>query len=266
MERGVRMKGRPTIDQKMSVGSHLRELRRRLTIAAASIVVGGIVGFILADPIFQMLGAPIVHTGAVEGRVTGLNFTAVTQAFDLKLQIAVTVGIVIASPVWLYQIWAFFVPGLVRHERRYALAFLSAAIPLFLAGCAAGWLVLPHIVEMMLGFTTANSAALLDARAYYDFVLKLLVATGVAFVVPVFLVVLNFAGVVSAIGILKGWRTAILLIIVFSAFATPAADVMSMFLLALPMVALYFGSVGVAYIHDRRVAKVLDLDAIPAGA
>ncbi|NII68478.1 twin-arginine translocase subunit TatC [Microbacterium ulmi] len=250
----------------MSVGSHLRELRKRLTIAAAGVVVGGIAGFILADPIFQLLGAPIAHTGMAEGRVTGLNFTAVTQAFDLKLQIAVTVGIVIASPVWLYEVWAFLVPGLVRRERQYALAFLATAIPLFLAGCAAGWLVLPHIVELMLGFTTANSAALLDARAYYDFVLKLLVATGVAFVVPVFLVVLNFAGVVSAAGILKGWRTAILLITVFAAFATPAADVLSMFLLALPMVALYFAAIGVAFLHDRRRARALALDAMPAGA
>lgn len=135
------------------------------------------------------------------------------------------------------------------------MGFLGAAIPLFLAGCAAGWLVMPHIVVLMLGFVDAADSALLDAKFYYDFVLKLMLATGVAFVLPVFIVLLNFVGVLSARSIIKGWRVAVLLICLFTAVATPAADVISMFLLAIPMVLLFFAAALVTHLHDRRVAK-----------
>jgi len=128
-------------------------------------------------------------------------------------------------------------------------------VPLFLAGCYAGWFVLPHIVELMLGFTPAAAANFLDATTYYDFVLKLVLAVGVAFVLPVFLVLLNFVGVLSAAAIIKAWRVAILVIVLFTAIATPAADIVSMFVLAIPMVVLYFAAYGVAWLHDRRAAK-----------
>jgi nucleoside-diphosphate-sugar epimerase len=119
----------------------------------------------------------------------------------------------------------------------------------------SGWFVLPHIVELMLGFTPAAAANFLDATTYYDFVLKLVLAVGVAFVLPVFLVLLNFVGVLSAAAIIKAWRVAILVIVLFTAIATPAADIVSMFVLAIPMVVLYFAAYGVAWLHDRRAAK-----------
>lgn len=260
----LRVKGRPYEDRRLPLGVHLRELRKRLSVAAIAIVVGAVAGFVLADPIFRLIADPIAQAGDRSDRMSGLNFTAVTQAFDLKLQIALTLGIIISCPVWLYQLWAFLVPGLVRRERRYAVGFIASAVPLFVAGCAAGLLVLPHIVEVMLAFATGGSASLLDARVYYEFVLKLLIATGVAFVLPVFLVLLNIVGVLSASSILRGWRIAVFLIAVFTALATPAADVLSMFLLAIPMVGLYFGAAGVALLHDRRHAKAL-ATRMPAG-
>jgi sec-independent protein translocase protein TatC len=184
-----------------------------------------------------------------------INYTSVTEAFDTKIAIAVVLGIVMAAPVWLYQIWAFFVPALMRKERRYALGFLTAAIPLFFAGVTAGWLVLPNIVILLTGFAPEQSATLLTAKVYLDFALKLVLAVGVGFVLPVFLVLLNFIGVLSAHSIIHGWRWAIVLISVFTALATPAADIVSMILLAIPMVMLYFLAAGIAWIHDRRVAK-----------
>jgi len=116
----------------------------------------------------------------------------------------------------------------------------------------------PHIVELMTGFAGTQDATLIDAKTYLDFVLRLVLIIGVAFVLPVFLVLLNFAGVLRARTILKGWRIAILITIVFTALATPSADVISMLLLAAPLVALYFGSVGVAFLHDRRVDRRAD--------
>lgn len=236
----------------MSLGAHLRELRNRLIVCAATILVTAVGGFLIADRVIDLLRAPIATVAETSGRDAALNFETVTQAFDIKVQIALTLAIVVASPVWLYQIWAFVVPGLMKKEKRYAALFLATAVPLFLAGVSAGWYVMPHIVELMLGFAPAETLSNLGAKYYYDFILKLLLATGIAFVLPVFLVILNFVGVVSARAILKAWRVAILAIVLFTAIATPAADVFSMFLLAIPMVFLYFAAVGVAFLHDRR--------------
>ncbi len=239
----------------MSLGAHLIELRKRLFIAALAIVAGMVVGFILSDFVLAALTKPIADLAAEQGREASLNFTDVSSAFDLRVQIAFTVGVVLSSPVWLYQLWAFVMPGLKKNEKRYAVGFVLAAVPLFLAGCAAGWVVMPHMVTLLTGFAPEGTTALLTARSYYDFVLKLVLVIGVAFVLPVFLVLLNFAGVLSAAAILKSWRIAILAITVFTAIATPAADVMSMFLLAIPMVMLYFAAAGIAWMHDRRLKR-----------
>jgi sec-independent protein translocase protein TatC len=192
-----------------------------------------------------------------------INYTNITQAFDLKLRIAFTVGLVLSAPVWLFQIWAFIVPGLTRKEKQYGFGFFFAAVPLFFAGCFAGWYVWPHIVELMVGFAPTEDSVFLSANDYLDFVLKLIVVVGVAFVLPVFLVLLNFAGVLQGISIIKSWRVAVLTITLFTAIATPAADVFSMFLLAVPMVLLYLAAAGIALLHDRRVAR--RADALSAG-
>ncbi|NYD66136.1 sec-independent protein translocase protein TatC [Agromyces atrinae] len=254
-------------EKRMSLGAHLVELRRRLFAAAIAIVVGGIIGWILTDLfIWDAIQEPVSKVAEARDGATGIIFPTITSAFDLRLQIALTVGIVVSSPVWLYQIFAFFVPGLNRREKRYTFAFLFSAVPLFFAGCAAGWFVLPNIVRIMTSFVPEGAASLLTAREYFDFVLKLVVAIGVAFVVPVFIVLLNFVGVWSAAAIIKAWRVAILVIVLFTAIATPSADVISMFLLAIPMIGLYFAAWFIAYLHDRRVAKrAAELDAELAG-
>ena len=241
----------------MSLGEHLREFRKRLYFAAIGIVVGGVGGWFAADFILDALRRPIYAVAESQGRVATLNYDGVTSAFDLKLQIALTVGIVLSSPVWLYQIWAFFVPAMTRREVKYVLGFFLSAIPLFFAGCYAGWLVFPRIVMLLTSFAPTDDSSIITAKIYFDFVLKLVIVLGVAFVLPVFLVLLNFAGVLSAKSILKSWRVAVLLIALFTAIATPTADVLSMLLLAAPMVVLYFLAVGVALIHDRRKNRAL---------
>jgi sec-independent protein translocase protein TatC len=242
-------------DGRMSLGAHLVELRKRLFFAALALIIGAIVGFVVSDFVLEAMTRPIAELAAEQNREASLNFTDVSSAFDLRIQIALTVGIVISSPVWLYQLWAFVMPGLKKNEKRYAIGFVAAAVPLFLAGCAAGWIVLPHMVTLLTGFAPEGTTALLTARSYYDFILKLVLVIGVAFVLPVFLVLLNFAGVLTAKAILKSWRFAILGVTVFTAIATPAADVMSMFLLAIPMIGLYFAAAGIAWLHDRRSAR-----------
>lgn len=267
----------------MSLGEHLVELRKRLTRAAIAIVIGTIIGWMLydlawlgnlLDPLFPgsaetlagrgtwgAISEPVFRIAEAKGAdpdKVALNFTNITGAFDIQLQVSLVTGIVIASPVWLYQLFAFFVPGLTSKERRYTLGFFFSAVPLFLLGCAAGWFVLPHIVEIMFHFVPTGATTYYEAKTYLDFVLKLILATGIAFVLPVFLVLLNFVGVLPGATILKGWRWAILAITLFTAIATPAADVISMFLLAIPMVGLYFAAVGVSIWHDRAVARRVD--------
>ena len=245
-------------DGTMTLGGHLIDLRKRITRAAAGILLGAVAGWLVSEGVLDALRVPIGTIAQAQGRVSELNFTTISEAFDLRMQIAITVGIVISAPIWLYQLWAFFMPGLKRREKQFALAFVAAAVPLFLAGCAAGWFVLPNMVALLTSFAPHDSAAIISAKGYYDFVLKLVVAIGVAFVLPVFLVLLNFAGVLSARSILGSWRMAIVVVIVFTAVATPAADVMSMFLLAVPMMLLYFLAGFIAWLNDRRARKASD--------
>lgn len=252
MARRPRTGGNP--ERRMTLGEHLVELRRRLTIAAVAILVGTIAGFVVSDHVIDLLVLPIQDV-ASQRRIV-LSYTTLTEQFDLKFQIAIALAILVTSPVWLYQILAFFVPGLTKREKRYTLGFLFTAVPMFLGGGFVGLLIFPHMVALLTGFSSSALAVTnLSARPYYDFVIKLVLAVGVAFVLPVFLVLLNFLGVVSGRAILKGWRVAILLITLFCATATPAADLVSMFVLAIPMALLYFGAVGVALWHDRAVAR-----------
>lgn len=257
-------------DQRMSLGDHLRELRKRLVISAVAIVAATVVSFIDWSGVAGWLRLPFALTSLtdfVKDRMrvpiddlamhhnATISYTTVSSSFDLTVQIGLTIAILIASPIWLYQVFAFLVPGLTSREKRFTFGFFFSAVPLFLAGGFTGWLLFPHMVELLASFTPSEDSILLDAKYYYDFIIKLVLAVGVAFVLPVFLVLLNFVGVLSARAILKGWRVAVIVIVLFCAIATPAADVVSMFLLAIPMTVLYFAAVLVAAIHDRAIAR-----------
>lgn len=238
----------------MSLGEHLVELRKRLIIAALGLALGLVGGFFLVDPVWNMLRKP-VNDLREAGREASLTYAAITEGFDLRIQIALFIAVIITAPIWLYQIWAFLAPGLTRKEKLYGVGFLLTAVPLFLAGVFAAWMVLPNIVRLMSTFQPPEDAFFLNARLYVDFAVKLLLAVGVGFVMPVVLVMLNFVGILRGKTILKSWRVAILIIVLFAALATPAVDLWSMFLLAAPMVVLYFIAVGIALLHDRRIDK-----------
>ena len=237
----------------MSLAEHLIELRKRLTISAIVILLGAIGGFFLAPFVIDGIRTPINEIA--EQRNAQIVYTGVTESFDLRILIAVTIGLIVTSPIWLYQIFAFLVPGLTGREKKYTFGFFFSAVPLFLAGGATGWLLFPHMVVLLTSFSNYEDATLLSARPYYDFVAKLVLAIGIAFVLPVFLVLLNFIGILSAGTILRGWRVALLVIFVFCALATPSADIVSMFLLAIPMTLLYLAAGAVAWVHDRAVAR-----------
>lgn len=239
----------------MSLGGHLKELRNRLVKSALFIAVGSVGGWFAFDPVFQALQHPVLELAKKHGGSSTINFGSVVSAFDLRMQVAIFLGVVIASPFWLYQLWRFVTPALKTRERRYTIGFLSAAIPLFLAGCALAWFAFPTFVSSLLSFTPSGSANVINAAEYILFALRVLLVFGIAFVLPVVLVMLNFIGIISAKSILRGWRTAILTAAVIAALATPVSDPMSMLLVMVPLLALYYLSAGIASARDKATAR-----------
>lgn len=238
----------------MSLGGHLRELRKRLFWSALFVTAGAIGGWYFYDPFFQLLKAPLDDLAAADSRIS-VNFPDVMSAFDLRLQVSIFLGLLATSPVWLYHLWAFITPALRKRERRYTLAFLVTAIPLFLAGAWLAWVSLPAFMTALLGLTPEGATNIINAKDYILFNLRILLVFGLAFVMPVILVILNLANLITAKAIFKSWRVAIFVIAVISAIATPTADPLSMFVLMVPLAFLYFASGGVAFITDRRRQK-----------
>lgn len=246
-------KGRGS-EGRMTLGAHLVEFRKRLVISAIAIAVALVAGWLLSTWVWDVLRMPI-NDLELAGREATIAYGDITSGFDTKVQIALFIAVLIASPVWLYQIWAFLAPGLTRREKLYGVGFLGAAVPLFLGGAYVGWYVLPNIVRLMASFQPEEDAFYLTARSYLDFSLKLMLAVGVGFVLPVLLVMLNFIGILRGKSIIKSWRIAVVGILIFAAMATPPAEVISMFVIAIPMMLLYFVAAGIALLHDRRVDK-----------
>ena len=237
---------------RMPLKEHLIEARNRIFKSALAMIPGIVIGWIIYDPLLAALTAPLVEIQKTRGINASLNFTGVTTSFDLKLQISLILGLVIASPVWIYQLWAFITPGLTKKERRYTLSYMFASVPLFLAGVYAGWIIWPNIVLAMTSFTPKGGSNIMDALDYLRFALQLTMFMGFAFLVPVVLFALNAIGLVRGTTYLKAWRFTILGVTIVSAMAAPGSDVMSMFFLGVPLLVLYFGAIGLCIINDKR--------------
>lgn len=239
----------------MPVREHLRELRLRVILGAAGLIVGAIAGWFFFTPVFEALQQPVLELAESEGSDVSINFAGLVTALDVRIKVAMLIGMVLSSPWWLYQVWAFIAPGLKRSEKRYTLVFMSAAVPLFVGGVWLAWVIFPHAVQILTSFTPALTSSFLDAQLYMSFVMRLLVAFGLAFVFPVIMVALTWGQVVRAATWLKGWRWAIVVMFTFAAIMTPMPDATSMILMALPMCGLYFGAVGICLLRERTVRR-----------
>jgi sec-independent protein translocase protein TatC len=244
-------------DAKMSLSGHLKELRNRLFWSALFIIGGSVAGWFMFDAVFNELQRPIVELAAKPGSNATINFPTVVSALDVRVQVSIFLGILMSAPIWLYNLWAFVTPGLKKRERRYTIGFVLASVPLFIGGTALAWSSLPAFVVVLVGFTPDGAANVINASEYILFTIRILLVFGLAFVMPVALVMLNFAGVITAHNIIKSWRMAVFVSAVVGAIATPVAEPMAMFLLMGPLLILYFVAAGIAYLHDKRVAKKL---------
>ncbi|MEE6272252.1 twin-arginine translocase subunit TatC [Georgenia sp. MJ278] len=246
----------------MPLLDHLRELRRRFFLAVLGLGLAAVGGWFLYDPVFAAMQAPIVALdGSSDGTQAALTFPTPAAAFDMKVKMSLWLGAFMSSPWWLYQVWAFLTPGLTKRERRYGAAFVGAGVPLFLLGAGLAWLVLPNAVRLLLEFTPEGALNYMAATDYLRFFMRVVLAFGIAFLVPLVMVLLNVLGVVRGRTLLAGWRWAVLGIFTFAAFASPTPDPWTMIFLAIPICGLYFLAVGIAFRHDRRVdARVADVE------
>lgn len=238
----------------MSLGAHLRELRNRVVLAAIGILLGAGVGWILYPHVFEILQQPIEAMRSA-GIPAQLNFTELLSAFDIKVRVSIFLGILFTSPWWLYQLWAFLAPGLTRREKGYGLAFVGFGAPLFLAGAYVAWRVLPAAARILGGAIPEGAENLINTSNYVTFVTQFLVIFGLAFLMPLLMVLLTAVGAVRASVWVKSWRWSIVGIFAFSALATPSPDAVSMLLMAVPLLALYGAALGLAVLLDRRRAK-----------
>jgi sec-independent protein translocase protein TatC len=242
----------------MPLMAHLRELRSRIFKALVAIVAGAVVGWVFYDQIFEFLTGPVqavVDDAQANGLDIRLVLTGVAQPFTLQLKVAALAGIVLASPVWIYQLWAFVTPGLHKHERRYAYAFMFTAVPLFIGGVLVAMWILPKGMELLFGFTPEDVGNYLSVDTYLSFLIRTVLVFGIGFLIPIFIVALNLVGILSADMLKRSWRWTVVAVFIFGAVATPTGDPLSMMLLAGPMLVLILIAFGIALLNDRRRAR-----------
>jgi sec-independent protein translocase protein TatC len=251
-------RGRPrnTVGEggRMSLGDHFRELRARILRVVLVLVVGIAVAFFFYDQLFGLILHPYNEARHMLGHraVSRPVINGVGGPLMLQFKMSGIAAVVGTSPYWLYQIWGFILPGLHPHERRWTRIFAAVAGPLFLAGVAVGYYVLPKGLQVLIGFTPGSVVNLVEFSQYFSFVTRMLLVFGIAFEIPLFVVLLNLAGVLSgrALGQHRPWI--VLGTFVFAAIATPSTDPFSMLMLAVPMTVLFLVSEAIARVVDRR--------------
>ncbi len=254
----------------MPLLGHLRELYVRILRSAIALVLATLVAFLFYRQLFLVVTEPfevIRQEYAAKGANVTLTFRGVVDPFTYPLKVSLLFGIFLSSPVWLYQLWAFVTPGLHRHERRWAIGFLLAGVPLFLGGAVVAYFLLPKGFDFLVGFNPAPDRLpqLIGFGEYLSFVSRMLLLFGFSFLLPVFVVLLNLVGAVTARALLRAWRPVTLGAFVFAAVASPSGDPATMTLLAVPMLVLYFIAVGVASVIDKRRRNVV-VDGVDYGA
>ena len=243
-------------DGRMALSDHLRELRARILKVALIILIGAVGSLVFFEQVYDLVFTP--YESARDNLPDGTTLATTNgpgAGLLLYFKLCGLASVVLTSPFWLYQIWAFILPGLHARERKWSRVFASIAGPLFLAGVLLGYVTLPKGLEILIGFNPDGLTNLVDFDGYLTFFSRTLLVFGIAFEIPLFVVLLNLAGVVSGktLGAYRAWI--IVGVFIFAAIATPSADPFTMTLMAGPMVVLFLVSEVIARYNDRRRAK-----------
>ena len=225
----------------MTIVEHLDELRTRLLISLGAFLALSIVAFMFYNPIFDVIIDPLCSLPADKLGPQGCKLNQFTpmEGFQVRLKLTAMVGAILSSPVWLYQLWAFIVPGLTRKEKRYAIPFVATSVTLFLVGATFAYLLLPTGLRVLIGLGGENLIPTLRADSYVNFVGLMLIAFGVTFELPLVLLFLGLAGVIDASFLRSHRKGAIVGIAALAAVVTPSQDPYTMLAMAIPLYLLY---------------------------
>jgi len=250
-------------DAAMSIGQHLSELRSRLLVCLIALALGTTVAVFAYEPILHLLLRPLCSLNSTAPRTPrgrplfgsdgtcNLYVTSPLDGLALRVKVAFFGGLVLSSPVVLFEVWRFVTPGLKSSEKKYAVPFVTAAFGLFLLGAATAYLTIPHALGFLKSVGGPNLQAIYDPIPSLGLIIVMMVLFGLTFQFPVILVSLELARVVTPGRLLASWRWAVVAITVVAAVVTPSSDPFSMFALALPLTVFYFVSIGIGKLLGR---------------
>ena len=239
----------------------MHELRKRIINSLIAIALGAILGWFVAPHFVDFITAPMLKALKEHHLDPQLIYTNPTGYLSLLITLAIYLGIVLASPIVLYQIWLFVAPALYKHERSAVTGFLFSTVFLFIAGIAFGYFImLPHVLDFLIGFQ-GPVKPLISINEYFELILMVLLGLGLIFEMPILIFFLSLFGIVTPKFLIQNSKYAILLITVAAAVLTPTPDALTMLIFMAPMIGLYFAGVGVSWFVVRRRAKRLLAEA-----
>ena len=241
---------------KMSFLEHLDELRQRLIKGLLAVLVGFVIAMVFINPIFDFVMAPLQAILPAGGK---LIYTEPTEAFMLYMKMGALVGLMMALPVVLWQVWAFIAPGLYAHEKRFAIPFVMMSTIFFIGGALfSHYVVFPAMWRFFASFSTETVVFAPRIEPVFSLYVRMALGMGAVFEMPTLIMFLARVGLVTPRFLIRHTKYAILIIFIVAAIVTPSPDVVSQFLLALPMIVLYAFSILVAWVFQKRVAKIDD--------
>jgi sec-independent protein translocase protein TatC len=251
---------------RMSFFEHLKELRKRLIYSLIAVAVGAVVGLAVSQPVIGVISQPMMDALRAVHMEERLYYNSPTGAINIIIKLGLYIGLVLASPVVLYQVWLFIAPGLYKHERKAATLFLVSSVSLFLSGIAFCYFVLlPYMLRFLIGFDLPYFTPLISINEYWDLVLILMLGMGLIFQTPVLIFFLALFGIVTPGFLWKNFRYAVLIISVLAAVVTPTPDALTMLVFMAPMIGLYLLSIAVAAVVVRRKRRSEDVARQGAG-
>ncbi len=261
-QRYVSSQKRQNPEGRMPLMDHLRELRNRVVKMALALAAGMVVGFVFFNWAWHIIERPLCtssirgYTGCHTLGVNELVLDGPLDTFYLRVKVAFIVGVIVSSPIWLYQIWAFVAPGLYSREKRWSYIFLGSAVPLFLIGITLAYWSLDRSMRYLLDLTPKGVANLIDVDPYINFEMTMLLAFGIAFEVPLLIIMLNLVGILTHERFRKWRRVMIFCVFLVAGIANPSPDPVTMLILGGACVALVEVAELIVWQNDKRRARL----------